>query len=39
MLSVNGYIMDVRDLPLDVQQEAARRGLIPYVPALKKKDK
>ena len=24
MLSVNGYIMDVRNLPLDVQQEAAR---------------
>ena len=38
MLSVNGYIMDVRDLPLEVQQEAARRGLIPYVPAMKKKD-
>ncbi len=38
MLSVNGYIMDVRNLPLDVQQEAARRGLIPYVPALKKKN-
>lgn len=29
MLSV-----DARDLPLVIQQEAARRGLIPYVPAI-----
>ena len=33
MISVDGFIMDVRDLPLEFQQEAARRGLIPYVPA------
>ena len=32
MLSVDGFIVDVRDLPLEIQQEAARRGLIPYVP-------
>ena len=32
MLSVDGFIVDARDLPLDIQQKAARRGLIPYVP-------
>lgn len=32
MLSVDGFIMDARDLPLEIQQEAARRELIPYVP-------
>ena len=31
MLSVDGFIMDARDLPLEIQQEAVRRGLIPYV--------
>lgn len=35
MLSVDGFIVDARDLPLEVQQEAARRGLIPYVPTPK----
>ena len=33
MLSVDGFIVDARDLPLEFQQEAALRGLIPYVPA------
>ena len=37
MLSVDGFIVDARDLPLEFQQEAARRGLIPYVPAPRKK--
>lgn len=32
MLSMDGFIVDARDLPLEFQQEAARRGLIPYVP-------
>ena len=32
MLSVDGFIVDARDLPLEIQQEAARRGLIPHVP-------
>lgn len=31
MLSVDGFIVDARDLPLEIQQEAVRRGLIPYV--------
>lgn len=33
MIQVNGLIADVRDLPLEVQQEAYRLGLIPYVPS------
>ncbi len=32
MLSVNGLIMDIRDLPIEVQEEVFERGLIPYVP-------
>ena len=38
MLSVDGFIVDARDLPLEFQQEAARRGLIPYVPAPRRKE-
>jgi hypothetical protein len=33
MLSVNGYIVDVRDMPREVQEIAFRRNLIPYIPA------
>ena len=32
MLSVNGFIMDVRSAPLEVQEEALDKGLIPYIP-------
>lgn len=32
MISVNGFIVDARDMPREVQEEAARRGLIPYLP-------
>ena len=32
MLSVNGLIMDVRHAPREVQEEALRKGLIPYIP-------
>jgi hypothetical protein len=35
MLEVNGFIQDVRDLPLEIQVEACAKGLIPYVPALR----
>ncbi|MFM8605361.1 MAG: DUF6398 domain-containing protein [Cyanobium sp.] len=35
MLEVDGFIRDVRTLPLEVQIAACARGLIPYVPALK----
>jgi hypothetical protein len=31
-ISVNGLIVDARDMPREIQEEAARRGLIPYVP-------
>ncbi len=33
MLQVNGFIMDVRDAPREVQEMAFHKGLIPYVPA------
>ena len=34
MLEVDGLIVDARQLPIDLQMEAHRRGLIPYVPAV-----
>ena len=33
MLEVNGFIMDVRHAPREIQEEALRKGLIPYIPA------
>lgn len=33
MLNVNGFIMDVRHAPRTIQEEAFRKGLIPYIPA------
>jgi hypothetical protein len=32
MISVNGFIADARSLPRPIQEEAYRKGLIPYVP-------
>lgn len=32
MLKVNGMIVDVRHMPLEVQQIAYEKGLIPYIP-------
>ncbi len=32
MLEINGIIMDVRHAPRYIQEEAFRRGLIPYIP-------
>jgi hypothetical protein len=32
MLKVIGMIMDVRHAPREVQEEAFRKGLIPYIP-------
>jgi hypothetical protein len=32
MLEINGLIVDVRYVPRAIQEEAFRRGLIPYVP-------
>ena len=33
MLSVNGIIMDIRDLPIEAQEQAFEQGLIPYIPS------
>ncbi|NBD33433.1 MAG: hypothetical protein GVY17_10820 [Cyanobacteria bacterium] len=33
MLSVNGYIIDIRQAPREVQEEAFPERLIPYIPA------
>ena len=33
MLKVNGLIVDIRCAPREAQEEAFRRGLIPYVPS------
>ena len=35
MLEVNGYMVDVRRMPLEVQDIAFAKGLIPYVPGRK----
>jgi hypothetical protein len=35
MLEVNGYLVDVRRMPLEVQDIAFAKGLIPYVPGRK----
>ncbi len=32
MLNVNGFVMDIRNAPLEVQKMAYEEGLIPYVP-------
>ena len=32
-LEVNGFLMDVRNAPRDVQEIALEKGLIPYIPA------
>lgn len=33
LVSVNGLIIDVRIAPREIQEEAYRRGMIPYIPA------
>ena len=33
MISVNGFVIDVRRASRDVQEEAYRKGIIPYIPA------
>ena len=35
MLTVNGMVVDVRHLPIEVQEVAYQKGLIPYVPGAK----
>lgn len=36
MISVNGFIIDARHAPRAIQEEAFRKGLIPYLPDAKK---
>lgn len=35
LISVDGFILDARHAPRDIQEEALRRGLIPYIPKAK----
>jgi hypothetical protein len=32
MIMVNGFVVDVRQMPRDVQEVAYAKGLIPYLP-------
>jgi hypothetical protein len=33
ILNVNGYMVDIRSMPREVQEIAFEKGLIPYIPA------
>ena len=33
LLQVNGFMVDIRGMPIEVQQMAFEKGLIPYIPA------
>jgi hypothetical protein len=33
MIEVNGLLVDARDIPREVQEQAFRQGLIPYIPS------
>ena len=35
MVMVDGFIVDIRDMPLEIQQQAFEKGIIPYVPGEK----
>jgi len=35
MVELDGFIVDARSLPLEIQMQACAKGLIPYVPALR----
>jgi hypothetical protein len=35
MVMVNGFIVDIRDMPLELQRHAFEKGIIPYVPGEK----
>jgi len=35
MVMVNGLIVDIRDMPLEIQEQAFEMGIIPYVPGEK----
>jgi len=35
LIQVNGFAMDARYAPREIQEEAFRRGMIPYIPGEK----
>ena len=35
MLTVNGFAVDIRNMPMELQEEAFERGLIPFIPGRK----
>ncbi|MFN6066659.1 MAG: DUF6398 domain-containing protein, partial [Pseudanabaena sp.] len=35
MISVNGFLIDARQAPRAIQEEAFRKGMIPYLPEAK----
>jgi len=39
MIKVNGFIVDIRDMPLELQEQAFEKGVIPYVPGERKINK
>ena len=39
MIQVNGFIVDVRDMSLEIQEQAFERGIIPYVPGERNEQK
>ena len=39
MVKVNGYFVDIRRMPLEVQRLAFEKGIIPYVPGEREEDK
>lgn len=38
MITVNGFVIDARHAPLEIQAEAYRKGLIPYIPGLPREE-
>jgi hypothetical protein len=38
MAEVNGFLVDLRDMPREVQEIAFEKGLIPYIPADREHD-
>ena len=33
-IEIDGFILDVRSLPVEIQAQAFAKGIIPYIPAL-----
>ena len=39
MLTINGLIVDIRNMPIEVQRQAYQQGFIPYIPGEREKPK